>query len=600
MKIFKKIITIIACLTLVITSAFVILPKNKSASAYDNTYNYTGSLNSDNYNLGDYAVTSVESISYYSNYVFKITIDTTKLDSDYLFLKTFVGSSSDYSDEMFSFCFQVSFPYGSSSDYRLNGSICAMSTGSNISFARRRIAGYNNFYIKKNSGVCFLFYSSSSNSYLSSYNTFIPSNVYVQSVPYYHSNFSDVLDMNSNTNFSFSSNNFGDVYNSTYYSLSRLFYLKYSSDILNETSNLIYNNLTSVSSEFYNNGGENFFTEDNQPYSCSYFNSSSSSVGYATQKYIVFIDLSFSSKSSIGVRFKNFDFVINRPTVRVNNTLCIFNFDYSSFSSSISSLTYSFSKNNDEYIVNYNGPIPNDKFVFIYNSDIQKYLFDNYIHVSFNFPDKFIYSDDYINTDTYPDEQFNILPLFSYGFDFNFTYYAEPLVSSNSSYNYTFEKPSYVDGSIKFSVVQSKLEIPVLAWVENIFIFLCFYCPIISNLISLIHLDMFIGGLLNVMHLYIDSGIGNFVLSCFAFLIFFYVVKSLFPALISAGGGIVKDVYSNSQFAYNRKRKKEEKYQKKLQKKENRYINKITYKRMKKVQKYNKSIDKGKGHSLRK
>ena len=153
----------------------------------------------------------------------------------------------------------------------------------------------------------------------------------------------------------------------------------------------------------------------------------------------------------------------------------------------------------------------------------------------------------------------------SAGFDFNFVNYSMPLVASNGSYNYLFDKPNYVFAKASLD----PFYIPILEWVENAIIFLVWYCPIVSDILALVHLDRFIGGLLIALRFILNSNVGTFIIACIGFFVFFATIKVFMPVVYSIGnsvGGYVKERYYNSNgYRYRQEKKKakrELKYQK--------------------------------------
>ena len=185
-------------------------------------------------------------------------------------------------------------------------------------------------------------------------------------------------------------------------------------------------------------------------------------------------------------------------------------------------------------------------------------IFDKYIYLYFNFKydlNSVIFDDSFVSVKDY-----------SFGFDFNFTYYTNPLVTSNGSFNYKFEKPSYVD--MPFSLVPFYL--PVLEAVENALIFLMFYCPVSSHILSFIHLDEFFGSLFKVFNFSNSSmsvlgvNLGSFLWSCMAFIIFFKLLQSFMPLIWSQTKNTASTLYHNSQLYVNKKEKAKAKMAKKV------------------------------------
>ena len=230
----------------------------------------------------------------------------------------------------------------------------------------------------------------------------------------------------------------------------------------------------------------------------------------------------------IKVDFSEFHFLIKKPSYRVNNSLIIYNFDYDAFLNQSRGVSYRLRKNNDLYFINNRLEVPNFRYLIYYSSEISNIIFDEYIDFDIGYDEG---NSSYIIDKSLLNGGFLNLAL---GFDFNFTYYSEPLVSVNGSYDYVFNKPSYVymDWSL------NPFHIPVLEAVENVFIFLLFYCPIISDILEYLHFNVFMGGLLNIFQMFINSQIGNFVLGCFAFLILWSILKNLLPSVVTSVGSL--------------------------------------------------------------
>lgn len=267
-----------------------------------------------------------------------------------------------------------------------------------------------------------------------------------------------------------------------------------------------------------------------------------------------------------------------RPSYRINNTLIIYNFDYyNGLYSNITYLNYVLRRGNDYYNITYgstdltpsDNPLPNSNYLCFYNKDVQNIIFDEFITITAKTRKRINYS----IVD-------NVL-FVSAGFDFNFVQYSQPLVASNGSFNYTFDKPDYVD--MKFSL--APFYIPVLEMIENAFIFLMFYCPIISDILEFIHLDMFMGGLINVINFIIGGAVGQFILSCIAFIVFFELLRRFMPVVYSAKNDIVEMYHNSNGYKYRQEKKqakKEWKYQQYKDKQVAKQVNKIKKKMNKK------------------
>lgn len=268
--------------------------------------------------------------------------------------------------------------------------------------------------------------------------------------------------------------------------------------------------------------------------------------------------------------FYNLKVGLYRPSYRLNNTLILYNYDYyNGFFSSLSYLEYSLRRGSDIYKIYYgdssptssSSSLPNSTYLCFYNKEVQNVIFDEYItikcttrkHVPFSVNEENIL---YINA----------------GFDFNFVQYNQPLVASNGSFNYTFDKPKYVD--MKFSL--APFYIPILEIVENAFIFLMFYCPIISDILEFIHLDMFMGGLINVINFIVGGAVGQFILSCIAFIIFFELLRRFMPVVYSTKNDIVEMYHSSNGYKYRLEKKKAKKEWKYQQYKDKQFAKKVS------------------------
>lgn len=264
--------------------------------------------------------------------------------------------------------------------------------------------------------------------------------------------------------------------------------------------------------------------------------------------------------------FSSLSIVVRRPTTRINNTLILYNFDYyDGLYSHINYLNYTLRRGNDYYTIYYGDPynipeenlMPNSSFSLIYNESVQNIIFDEYISI-------YILSEKHIPLRS--DEYVYITA----GFDFNFVQYSQPLVASNGTYNYTFEKPKYVD--MNFSLYP--FYIPILEICQNAIIFLVFYCPIISDVLALVYLDKFLAALLQIVNFVIGFPLGSFVLACIGFIVYYMMLRSFMPIIYDSVGGM----YHNSNYyRYNNEKKQSKndlKYQKYKDKKIYRQINK--------------------------
>lgn len=519
----KKILTFICAFTLVFLSFGSYQPKKAyiSASAYNETYNYTASVDSSYNSIDSYAIDSVESFNVEQGEVIKLSFTTTVGDLAFLYFSGLYGFGNVFS--------QTSMYFNA----RDNTSIMLIAKTGTFYFAPYSAGGY--IALGKGSFDLYFCYNVDC-----SVNGSTP--IFQPKLYDYIGGYTSIVDMVADTNFSIGFNSLGyfeQILPNSFYTevlkmsfnqqVPRTFSTSYES-----TGNVVFGS-RSFNSSFYMC---NFSTLNN------YVDSSTVNNNYGYNLYFVYDTI-----------------VVNvyRPVYRVNNTLILYIYDYLSLPQYINSLSYSLSRNNDLYYVHYNGVVPNNYFDYFYNNDIQNTLFDEYITVTFDFNVSQLIPIHIDNND------------FSYylpcGFDFNFTYYAEPLNSSNGIYSYTFQKPGYV--AMEFSL--SPFYIPVLEMVENALIFLIFYCPIISDILDLLHMSEFLGGLITVLNYYTTGVLGSFLTALISFFIFYSLFKMLMPRAISSGVSVGREALDNSQMVYNARRNKQDKKLAKEQQKEVRY-----------------------------
>ena len=529
----KKIFISIACFMLVL-SCFFISPITANAST-GQIYTYDDSeVFSDFSNMGDYAIKSVDSFNVKGAGVLKISFIPLK---DYTL--SFVHRNPNSSNPSFVgnlfICNFASFEVNdqlncnflirnttSSTDgitYKLTNSLFGSINGVNYYYRNITLSANNLFEI--------YFSLAQFNFSYSNISLNIDNQTYFIEKEFDSSyDLNSFIDMNSETNFTFGIfSDFLDfpVSSGNYY-LSNFFkdfnpggrlmqylpYVNYSvSDLTSYSANDVVDCYLSSGPTVRFSGG----------YSLFYLVKTTSNVSYS------------NLNNNYSFYFSNFYFQINRPFYRTNNTLCLYNFDYDHFLNNVKVSTYRLEKDNSFYDCVYNGQLPNSKFIYIYNENIANILFDNYIYLFFSFSSvledfnfyEYLYIEDEV--------VFNSL-----GFDFNFTYFNEPLVSSNGSYNFDFQKPGYVD--MPFSLAPFYL--PILEAVQNALIFLLFYCPIISDILAFIHLDQFFGALFNIFSFetgnitLLGINMGSFIWACISFLIFFKLLRSFFPILWSS------------------------------------------------------------------
>lgn len=561
MKKFVKIISVVMCALLLVTG-FFFAPKNMTPYLLSSnaattqaesgqTFYYNAELVQDNSSLGNYAITDVEYLN-----VNGAPLVHYKVTGSGSFITMLI--KEPIWDDFYGICCNMS-----KIDNNHNYTNFAITCSSNT---RMVMTNREQLDIPVNGSTYYLqpiiFYGDATYDLYFSYYPLVLGTNYevtvdtsVTSLDYrlIHDNFDPLIDMNSSTSYSF---NISDVFGH--------------SPLMQHISRYYTNNNPYTGS---------VGAEINLNSSCYYRNEANSGVtnipncSFYSADFSVFNNFTKVSKS-FDYFFDNFFFSVRKPSYRVDNTFFIYNFNYDESLNSFSSLTYQLRKGDDYYNVSYNGTVPNSKYLAFNCDDINNIIFDEYIFVDFKFINNKFNPYDYGFTDE------NQTFTFTLGFDMNFVYYTEPLITSNGSYNYSFNKPDYVSAPIVFKIAPPKLSLPIMAWAQNIFIFLIFYCPIISDIIELLHFDKFMAGLLRIFQMFIDSQIGDFVLGCFAFLILWGILSSLLPKALSSA----RSIYSNSQFAYNRRRNREDRQKERLQQKEVKY----TQKMIKVEERYNK------------
>lgn len=460
------------------------------------TIDYTGTLSTDYSNFGNYAIDNVEFVEVSGVLGVHFKLDTSLLSSnfkliDYNFV-AFSGSSLSFPNSSFGFGGFCSFNLTTLSN--LDSFYCVSDNSSSFVFSQNSNLSYSVFLVP-NTGLIDLYFYSGSLNFSSSIPVVDTSSVDTYRV---YDNVDSFVDMKEGNNLPLYINDFDNYVN----------FFNGDNNLILGTSAYYFNNTSWVNLVSYVGAV-----------------SLNSSLLYSNSAVNI-----VSSRNCL-VNITDFFVFVHKPSYRVDNTLVIYNYDYSFLLDDVNFVSYQLQKDFNFYNVNYSGVVTNSYFVYISNDDVANINFDEYVKVDFSFSSDFInftYSNGYYNLNT--------------GFDFNFTYYVQPLVSNNGIYNYTFEKPGYVE--MPFSLYP--FYIPVLEIVQNAFIFLLFYCPIFSDIVELLNFDMFFGSLLNIFDFITTSAIGEFVYACLGFLIFWSLLKGLFPALVSSGRG----VYSNSYFAY--------------------------------------------------
>ena len=532
MKKFVKYISLgIACL-LFITS-FFFMPKNNITSAstlnYDNTYEYSADIVNGYYSgMGELGVKSFESINFNTYFLYHFRVDCTELASDYKILELSRENAGSYAQNYFN-SFYINQVTGNNGVRNVNFNIYISAPDFNsVYYYVGRTSGLIEFYINSGSSASYVdFYISQANFIVNhSTRTFTLSSVPIDNYLSYSglgesvsSSIEDLIDFDSDTNFELSFN-YDSLNQNIFGSAYQLIKWTY----------LYWNSHTTGSGDYiidlpkFTSNQTLYYLDNSVQLSDRTANFTGNIYGI---NYINFSDFDSSSIliNDLTYYTESLDFDIMRPVLRVNNSLCIYNFDYISLLDNITTTSYSLSRGNDLYKIIYDGVLPNDKYITVGNAELNNILFDEYINLSFD----------------YSKVPFKVsqVGLISYklGFDFNFVYYTQPLITDKNSYSFEFDKPAYKDASIEFSIVPPKLNIPFLAWCENILIFIMFYCPIFSDLFELLHFDLFFGALIDIIDLYTSSLIGDFVLGCIGFIVFWHILKALVPITINSAKG---------------------------------------------------------------
>lgn len=490
----KKIIILVVSLMLILGCVFGFVGYKK---AYAETYppgwefGYTGEVSTSASNIPDYAITDIESISYSSSidFIFNVTMRT----------DTYFFRFADIPNGGFSA--SQSLGYAPTCQLSFDDDDVNFSTSSyNAYLYSVSIEGVNNAHVSAwtQSSTAFGVHGTAGNSYIVKF-TF---------------NFDRFVNSSDELDF------FTDMTSSSsYYSLGYGFQ---DTSIFSLFSNYVFNKVPLPNNSTYGlvnvdlmfMGGTRVYAVEGKTCNFRY--------DYGLVNTLT----NYDCVSNINY----LEFSIYRPTERINNTLVLYNYNYG-FLSGVDSVHYSLRLGDYLYGVHVGGEpglIPNENFIYIYNAELNNRVFDEYIVLEFDGTSSMSYMNYGFSTMKYDDETRNLM--IDFGFDFNFTFYNQPLVASNGSYNFNFTKPGYV--SMPFSL--NPFYIPVLEAVQNIFIFLIFYCPIISDILALLNLDLFIGGLVSVLNFIVGLQIGQFLIGCISFIIFFVLLKSFMPVAFSS------------------------------------------------------------------
>lgn len=497
---------------------------------------YDGTLSSDYSNYGNYAIDSVEFLEVSGVPVYHLVFNVANFtNEELLYIYSDYGSSSapNLNSSFNSFILNSS---NSSQFFSIFGYIEGNFSFNLVSYLNGQIGQYSINVPNGSNTLAHLYFAPSRFSALSSNSFTFESNYFTNR---YYNGVDAVVDMSSDTNFSF------DI--SVNYDASSL---------NNDFLNYLFNYESGSFLKSFSLNGEDIYN----------FNFSTYSNNNWLNRNVPVTNISVGGGNPLdtftdNIYISDCFFFVHKPSYRVDNTLVIYNFDYYNLLYSTDYISYQLQRNGALYNVNYNGSVENTYFIYLSNENVNNTQFDEYVSVSIGFLNNLL---PFVHTD-------NNTYTCDLGFDFNFTYYVQPLVSNNGIYNYTFEKPGYVE--TPFSLYP--FYIPVLELVQNAFIFLLFYCPIFSDIVELLNFDMFFGSLLNIFDFITTSAIGEFVYACLGFLIFWSLLKGLFPALVSSGVSSVKGAYYDSQYYYNKKRNREDYQKYKEQQKEIKYTDKM-------------------------
>ncbi len=539
----KKIFLILTSLVLVFSCLFIPIAANADSGK---TYNYTDSeVYTDTSNLGNYAIQDIETLTINGALVFKSVFTLSSSSFIFTFLHHNTGTwfhEGNY--------FYYNVPFSSDKQIDCNFAIRCLTSTTGINYqATTNSFGFvgNTQYYKRNLTLKFnntfeIFFSSAAfGGTYSDMKFFVEEN----SDRIFSKNFSSkdydlhvFNDMNSQTNFTYDNFllDFLFIRSNPYFSnfLFQFQYFAFGSVGMPYLSS----GYTAARLSSFAPALSNFRFYKNDSYidlgGADYFQSTSTtSVPLNTKNEISF---------NYNFLYKDFYFSVLRPVYRTNNTLIIYNYDYDNLLNNVNGVTYQLQKGSDKYNVIYNGSLPNSTFIYVSNKNINNILFDKYIYFYLSFDDNLV-SYNFFDFQNYYSKTFNM------GFDFNFTYYNEPLVTSNGSYNFDFKKPTYVD--MRFSL--SPFYIPILEAVQNALIFLVFYCPLISDILELIHLNQFFGAIFNIFGFsngnisILGINLGGFIWACIAFVIFFKLLQTFMPVLWGSGKEVYNDITYNSR-----------------------------------------------------
>lgn len=531
----KAIFPIFLIFSIVIGSFFIFSTPIAYADSSENIIEYTDTkILSDSSNFGNYAIQDIESLSIEGATVYKVDLEIRKpiMSSNayslkFSFLSRNSGSYSYTGDYFYYNCnvnnyFHLNFPFA----FRANSSSSSITVScSNELYGEwALISWYKVDVLLK--GDCSIYFGPVAFGGTKDNMTIIPDSSYSQFISKNYTSsdcdFSSFLDMDSNTDFSLNCSNFD---------------LDFSYGV-NGFGKYLYNNLLLGNLDFSqtvsDTGWSEWFGFDTAL--------KSGSTTLCSPSFSFFIASESSNCITYGhssaVIFKSFDFSIYRPVYRTNNTLVFYNYDYLNFFNRINSVKYRLKRKDTYYDIIYNGNLPNSYFVCLYNENTANIIFDEYINLYLTLDNTF----SNLNFSHYSNSQTaSILKL---GFDFNFTYYTSPLVSSNGAFNYNFQKPDYVEA--RFSLYP--FYIPVLELIHNALIWLMFYSLFTSRILAFIHLDEFLGAIFNIFSFSNSSmtilgvNLGNFIWACIAFIIFFKLLQSFMPVVWSQYATVPKSI----------------------------------------------------------
>jgi len=520
----KKFLIILSALLLCITPFFAIHSDNdlKVYASYNNTYNYTAEISTNYPTTFLEGIDSVESVNfdylmYYSiNYPtpipFKILMDC--------------GNNFGYQGAFNLLCFQMSrYDYV---DYDYRGL-----TNSLLIWGNFRVNTYDYGYASITGTISkVVFTDCYVDAIANGLNNPFPYCDYTSqySCTTYRNyscsseDLSQFLDMNSETNFNFDYQSMLTYVNqSSLYNIIDFFTLK--------QRDMYCGNLLDCVSSFhfsFHNGGT--YSANTISSNSHYFFSMNLSFNTAT-----YSDYDYEIIES-GCVIKDFEIIVNKPVIRLDNTLVLYNYNYDCAISSISSIEYCLSKDNDLYKAKYTGSLPNNKFIGVVSGELQNRIYDEYIYIYLTFNGNKV--------------NFDSVGNFALGFDFNFSRYYEPFVIKGSELNnYNLPTLNKPDDWHDFG-----------GWIRYGFVWFIFYNPVIAPISKFI-VSIF-GVFINVFKFILGFELGAFLLAFIGFIIIYNLFVSISPIQSAwKGVGAIDNELDNYRDDY-RKYKEEHKFDK--------------------------------------